>query len=70
MTKNLYPRCCSKKMKWHDPQLGLWECGKYGYRGSVVVEDSSTQKKLEKLKRWKDFPGKGSSDKFSLISCS
>lgn len=49
--KNLCPRCGSKKMKWQDPQLGLWECKKCGYRGSVVVEDSSVEKKVREAKK-------------------
>ncbi|MEL7671445.1 hypothetical protein [Methanobacterium sp.] len=38
-------------MKWHDPHLGPWEYGNCSYRGSVVVKDSSVQKKVREAKK-------------------
>ncbi|MGB9979825.1 YheV family putative metal-binding protein [Methanobacterium sp.] len=49
--KNLCPKCGSKKMKWQDPQLGIWECKNCGYRGSVAVKDGSVEKKVREAKK-------------------
>ncbi|HMK53320.1 MAG TPA: hypothetical protein VK444_00905 [Methanobacteriaceae archaeon] len=52
MTKKTYcPRCGSKKIKWHDPQMGLWECMGCGYRGSIVIEDSNVEKNVKEAKK-------------------
>jgi ribosomal protein L37AE/L43A len=49
--KNFCPRCGSNKMKWKDPQMGLWECRKCGYRGSVVVEDGNIEKNIKESRK-------------------
>jgi Zn ribbon nucleic-acid-binding protein len=45
-------------MKWHDPQLRLWECGKCSYRGSIVIEDGSVQKKVKESKKMEQLSWK------------
>lgn len=49
--KNFYPRCGSKKIKWQDPQMALWECRNCGYKGSVVVEDGNIEKNIEEARK-------------------
>jgi len=45
------PKCGSKKMKMHNPQLNIWECAKCGYRGPVAVEDGNIEKNIRDAKK-------------------
>jgi len=45
------PKCGSKKIKWFNPEAGIWKCENCGYQGSFVLESSKTNKQLKESKK-------------------
>ncbi len=45
------PECGSNKIKWDNPETGTWKCQNCGYQGSMVIENSNSNKQLKEAKK-------------------
>ena len=57
------PKCGSKKMKIHNPQISVWKCSKCGYQGSVAIEDGNIEKNIKEAKKMEKLSKKLSKPK-------
>ena len=56
--KNFCPRCGSKKIKWQDPQMGLWDCKIVDIVVYVIFEDGNIEKSIKNAKKMRKLTKK------------